>query len=88
MADHGGFDHNKQSLRVVELLENAYPDFPGLNLTFEVREGLRKHETSYQMPEPASQFGGEGESREESRVCKPDVVSRSLARGPDRRPGR
>jgi dGTPase len=44
MRDHGGFEHNRQSLRVVELLENAYPNFPGLNLTFEVREGLRKHD--------------------------------------------
>jgi len=44
MREHGGFEHNRQSLRVVELLENPYPDFPGLNLTFEVREGLRKHE--------------------------------------------
>ena len=44
MRDHGGFDHNKQSQRVVELLETAYPAFPGLNLTFEVREGLRKHD--------------------------------------------
>ena len=43
MRDHGGFEHNRQSLRVVELLENAYPNFPGLNLTFEVREGLQKH---------------------------------------------
>jgi dGTPase len=43
MRDHGGFDHNRQSVRVVELLEDPYPDFPGLNLTFEVREGLRKH---------------------------------------------
>jgi len=44
MRDRGGFDHNRQSLRVVELLETPYPDFPGLNLTFEVREGLRKHQ--------------------------------------------
>jgi len=49
MTDHGGFDHNKQSQRVVELLENAYPDFPGLNLTFEVREGLQKHQAFYEM---------------------------------------
>src|SRR6201989_995633 len=53
MRDHGGFDHNRQSLRVVELLESAYPDFPGLNLTFEVREGLRKHERPYKFPTPA-----------------------------------
>ena len=47
MREHGGFDHNRQSLRVVELLEAAYPDFPGLNLTFEVCEGLQKHQASY-----------------------------------------
>ena len=50
MRDYGGFEHNRQSLRVVELLENAYPDFPGLNLTFEVREGLQKHERSSGFP--------------------------------------
>jgi dGTPase len=50
MRDGGGFDHNRQSLRVVELLETAYPSFPGLNLTFEVREGLRKHEPVYEFP--------------------------------------
>jgi dGTPase len=50
MRDHGGFDHNRQSLRVVELLENPYPNFPGLNLTFEVREGLRKHQAFYELP--------------------------------------
>ena len=44
MREHGGFEHNRQSLRVVELLETAYPAFPGLNLTFEVLEGLRKHD--------------------------------------------
>jgi dGTPase len=43
MREHGGFEHNRQSLRVVELLEHPYPDFPGLNLTFEVLDGLRKH---------------------------------------------
>src|SRR5882762_1031807 len=44
MREHGGFEHNRQSLRVVELLETAYPAFPGLNLTIEVLEGLRKHD--------------------------------------------
>ena len=43
MQGHGGFEHNEQSLRVVDLLEEVYPDFPGINLTFEVREGLQKH---------------------------------------------
>jgi dGTPase len=56
MSDHGGFEHNKQSLRVVELLENAYPDFPGLNLTFEVREGLQKHERKNGFPSLEAQI--------------------------------
>ena len=43
MADHGGFDHNLQSLRVVDALEERYPDFKGLNLTYESRTGLFKH---------------------------------------------
>jgi len=47
MADHGGFDHNYQSFRIVEKLENRFPDFRGLNLTWEVREGILKHETEY-----------------------------------------
>jgi dGTPase len=49
MRDHGGFDHNRQSVRVIELLEDPYPNFPGLNLTFEVREGLRKHGAFHEM---------------------------------------
>lgn len=55
MREYGGFDHNRQSLRVVELLETSYPDFPGLNLTFEVREGLQKHQKSYDPPTPGEQ---------------------------------
>ncbi len=50
MEDDGGFEHNRQSLRVVEELEQKYPGFAGLNLTWEVREGLAKHETSYDHP--------------------------------------
>src|SRR2546429_876978 len=50
MKDRGGFEHNRQSLRVVEELEQKYPGFPGLNLSWEVREGLAKHETSYDLP--------------------------------------
>ncbi len=48
--DIGGFEHNRQSLRVVEYLEQKYPDFPGLNLTFETREGIIKHATRYDQP--------------------------------------
>lgn len=47
MAEHGGFDHNYQSFRIVEKLENRFPDFRGLNLSWEVREGILKHETEY-----------------------------------------
>ena len=43
MREHGGFEHNTQSLRIVELIEQKYPRFPGLNLSWEVREGLQKH---------------------------------------------
>lgn len=47
MAEYGGFEHNAQSLRVVDFLEVRYPDFRGLNLTWEVREGIIKHVTRY-----------------------------------------
>ena len=43
MRDYGGFEHNLQSLRVVDRLESRYADFPGLNLMFETREGILKH---------------------------------------------
>ena len=42
-ANPGGFEHNLQSLRVVDELEDRYADFHGLNLTFECREGILKH---------------------------------------------
>jgi dGTPase len=47
MHGYGGFNHNTQSYRVVTELEDRYPDFPGLNLTYETREGMLKHETDY-----------------------------------------
>ncbi len=50
MGEHGGFEHNLQGLRVVTLLEERYPDFPGLNLTWEVREGIVKHSSSWDAP--------------------------------------
>ena len=55
MKDYGGFDHNKQSFRIVTKLERRYPDFPGLNLTWEVLEGIVKHETEYDIAD-ASDF--------------------------------
>ena len=50
MADAGGFEHNRQSLRMVDYLEHPYPDFRGLNLTQVVRECLAKHETHSTAP--------------------------------------
>ena len=57
MRDYGGFEHNLQSLRVVDELEQRYAEFPGLNLTFETREGILKHCTL----KHAEQLGGVGE---------------------------
>jgi dGTPase len=51
-AEVSGFSHNRQSLRVVDWLEQKYPDFPGLNLTYEVREGIVKHKTTTKLPVP------------------------------------
>ena len=56
MKDNGGFDHNLQGLRVVEELEQRYPDFPGLNLTWEVREGINKHTTMFDRAERLKEF--------------------------------
>jgi dGTPase len=53
MRDYSGFDHNKQSLRIVTQLENRYPDFAGLNLSWEVLEGIVKHETEYDLADAA-----------------------------------
>lgn len=50
MRADGGFDHNHQSLRIVEWLEQKYPDFSGLNLTWESREGLMKHQAGLEPP--------------------------------------
>ena len=51
MEGHGGFDHNLQGLRIVDLLEARYPGFPGLNLTWETRESINKHRTPYDQPD-------------------------------------
>ena len=50
MSGHGGFDHNIQGLRIVDLIEARYPAFPGLNLTWEARESINKHRTPYDQP--------------------------------------
>lgn len=50
LADHGGFEHNRHTLRIVEEIEHPYPEFYGLNLTHVVRECLAKHSTQYDRP--------------------------------------
>lgn len=49
LLKHGGFNHNLQGLRVVDYLEERYPDFPGLNLSWEVREGIVKHSSAFDV---------------------------------------
>ncbi len=58
MRDFGGFDHNKHSFRIVTQLEDRYPDFPGLNLSWEVLEGIVKHESEYDKSD-AQEFNPE-----------------------------
>lgn len=64
MKRHGGFEHNRHSLRIVEELEQKYPRFPGLNLTWEVREGLVKHFTAYDHPSKRRGFNAKSSSLE------------------------
>lgn len=53
MRNHGGFNHQKQTYRILTKLERRYPDHPGLNLTYEVREGVVKHDTDYDVVDAA-----------------------------------
>ena len=53
MRPFGGFEHNRQSLRVVETLEQRYAGFPGLNLSYEMREGIVKHTSPHDLPKNA-----------------------------------
>jgi dGTPase len=64
MQPHGGFEHNLQSLRIVTELEEKYPAFNGLNLSWEVREGLAKHYTKAQKPPHLAGFDFQSPSLE------------------------
>jgi dGTPase len=68
MKDFGGFDHNRQSLRIVTELEQRYPEFPGLNLTWEVREGMVKHESEYDISD-AKDFSPELRGNLETQIA-------------------
>ncbi len=69
MEGEGGFEHNLQSLRVVDVLEKRYPSFDGLNLTFEVREGICKHSSHYDSPPPVPEFADPGYPSLEAQVA-------------------
>jgi dGTPase len=68
MKDHGGFDHNKQSFRIVTKLEKRYADYHGLNLTWEVLEGIVKHETEYDVSD-ASEYDPELRGHLEAQIA-------------------
>ena len=68
MKEHGGFEHNRQSLRIVTVLEDRYPNFPGLNLTYEVREGLAKHQTTYDQPNAQASIKKKGHATLEAQI--------------------
>ena len=59
MQGHGGYDHQKQTYRIVTELERRYPDHPGLNLTYEVREGVVKHDTDYDIVDARNYYPDE-----------------------------
>jgi len=69
LKDDGGFEHNEQGLRVVELLEERYPDIQGLNLTWEVREGIIKHASDYDCPRVPDRFLPLQSPTLESQLC-------------------
>jgi dGTPase len=76
LKDFGGFDHNLHSLRIVDDLERRYPDFPGLNLTFETREGLARHLTRFDQPKFPIEFAATPQASIETQIVN---ISDSLA---------
>lgn len=68
MQGHGGFNHNLQGYRIVTELEKRYPDFSGLNLSWEVREGILKHSTEFDVPGKIPEFEKQGVPTLEAQV--------------------
>jgi dGTPase len=75
MRDHGGFEHNRQTLRILETLERRYPEFPGLNLTWEVREGMIKHKPESDAQAPPEYAPGEAPTLEAQLVDFVDEIA-------------
>jgi dGTPase len=68
MCNEGGFNHNAQSLRVVDILEEKYPDFPGLNLSWEVREGIIKHSSTFDQSVKLKEFDSHRQPTMEAQI--------------------
>ena len=75
MREHGGFEHNRQTLRILEVLEERYPGFPGLNLTWEVREGIIKHRPDADATVAAEYSPGEAPTLEAQLVDTVDEIA-------------
>lgn len=75
LKDTGGFEHNRQSLRVVDVLEKRYPDFDGLNLTWETREGIIKHSSDYDHPDASDFAPGKHSSLEAQLIDIADEIA-------------
>ena len=75
MADHGGFEHNRQTLRILEVLEERYPKFPGLNLSWEIREGIIKHQQESDPHAPPEYAPGEAPTLEAQLVDFVDEIA-------------
>jgi dGTPase len=75
MREHGGFEHNRQTLRILEVLEVRYAEFPGLNLTWEVREGIIKHNPKGDATAPAEYAPGEAPTIEAQLVDFVDEIA-------------
>ncbi len=79
MKGYGGFNHQVQSLRIVEELEERFPGFRGLNLTYEVREGIAKHETEYDVVNPTEYHPEEAATLEGQLASAADETAYSAA---------
>jgi dGTPase len=75
MKDHGGFEHNRQTLRILEVLERRYPTFPGLNLTWETREGIIKHRPDSDAKAPDEYAPGQAPTLEAQLVDFVDEIA-------------
>lgn len=75
LKDHSGFEHNRQSLRVVDEIEKRYSSFNGLNLTWETREGIIKHSSPYDQPDISDFLPGEEPSLEAQIIDFADEIA-------------